>query len=85
MHVSLVPRPLGGAWGQGYHACVLHVRSCSVCGDKLRDSCYYFCSPIGRWEREQSLICGFKTSWCAMLLDFSNSLVSLVVGSLVHL
>ena len=35
-------------------------------------------SYVGRWEREQSLICGFRTSWCAMLLDFSNSLVHLV-------
>ena len=42
-------------------------------------------SCVGRWEREQSSICGFRTSWCAMLLDFTNSLVSLVVGSLVHL
>ena len=30
-------------------------------------------SCVGRWERKQSLICGFRTSWCAMLLDFSDS------------
>lgn len=35
-------------------------------------------SCVGRWEREQSSICGFRTSWCAMLLDFSDSLVHLV-------
>ena len=54
----------------------IHVIISAVQFEAKAESC------VGRWEREQSSMCGFRTSWCAMLLDFTNSLV---VGSLVHL
>ena len=54
----------------------IHVIISAVQFEAKAESC------VGRWEREQSSMCGFRTSWCAMLLHFTNSLV---VGSLVHL